>query len=528
MMLDLFPSNSKHDDVMKFLTCSMIAACVTLVGCKPKEHTTTSPASQPAPAPPAGAIMVTASQPSAYFEEVLKHLDVGGKSLHFEDHSGRREFWLGLANLAFKNIDPEDLDLPQGMNPETLMDAWGFGAEVASGCSLSRDGDQWLLRHYSHNPNGLPPLFNICGASRTFDMASSLSAETDVALEITLDATSLPDMMRDIAKMAGETKDLDQGLAQELPIGMDVEALLRQTKLHLLVGIELETTEIGEMPVTPKHWVLKLTLGKDLRDKCEPFLGQVLGVSGDIANRKGWQIPVPQMPGLLEEPPVVVLDGDDAIMVVSSSGYLEALGSNGATLGSDPVYQSATNHFPSAGNLQFYLSPMLATTVRKWADVGAMMEQEAKPMVEILKQITPDKPWSLCVATSDTGVQTLMEMPFALDSNAVTTMTMLSATSTLFIGARSWKGGSDRSACIMNQRNIQQAIRSHQNMHNIENGEPIDWDKIFGPDGYIKKPSCPEGGIYSFAKAYPEIDTLACTCSLAATKSHKPDNHVGW
>ena len=33
----------------------------------------------------------------------------------------------------------------------------------------------------------------------------------------------------------------------------------------------------------------------------------------------------------------------------------------------------------------------------------------------------------------------------------------------LFVGARAWKKGSDRAACIITQRNIQQAVRSYKN-----------------------------------------------------------------
>ena len=41
----------------------------------------------------------------------------------------------------------------------------------------------------------------------------------------------------------------------------------------------------------------------------------------------------------------------------------------------------------------------------------------------------------------------------------------------LFIGARAWKDGSDRAACILTQRNIQQAVRSYQSMNNLAKGD---------------------------------------------------------
>lgn len=49
----------------------------------------------------------------------------------------------------------------------------------------------------------------------------------------------------------------------------------------------------------------------------------------------------------------------------------------------------------------------------------------------------------------------------------VVILVLLSLISILFVGARAWKKGSDRSANIMNIRNCQQAMRGHQNMHNV-------------------------------------------------------------
>lgn len=49
----------------------------------------------------------------------------------------------------------------------------------------------------------------------------------------------------------------------------------------------------------------------------------------------------------------------------------------------------------------------------------------------------------------------------------VVILVLLSLISILFVGARAWKKGSDRSANIMNIRNTQQAMRGHQNMRGL-------------------------------------------------------------
>ena len=47
----------------------------------------------------------------------------------------------------------------------------------------------------------------------------------------------------------------------------------------------------------------------------------------------------------------------------------------------------------------------------------------------------------------------------------VVILVLLSLISILFVGARAWKKGSDRAGCIMNIRNVQQGVRSFQNIN---------------------------------------------------------------
>lgn len=98
--------------------------------------------------------------------------------------------------------------------------------------------------------------------------------------------------------------------------------------------------------------------------------------------------------------------------------------------------------------------------------------------------------------------------------------------SVLFVGARAWKKGSDRAACIMQTRNLQQAVRGHQNINSLKVGDPLDWNVIFGPDRYLEsKPVCPLGGTYTFMDSIPPIGTLAGQCSH---EDHVPTQHEDW
>ena len=101
---------------------------------------------------------------------------------------------------------------------------------------------------------------------------------------------------------------------------------------------------------------------------------------------------------------------------------------------------------------------------------------------------------------------------------------LLSLISILFVGARAWKKGSDRSANIMNIRNAQQAMRGHANMRNIVEGGACTEDDIYGTadDGvgaYLRKPTPPAADITAYAggAVVPVVGTLWLTATYANT-----------
>lgn len=88
--------------------------------------------------------------------------------------------------------------------------------------------------------------------------------------------------------------------------------------------------------------------------------------------------------------------------------------------------------------------------------------------------------------------------------------------------------GCDRAACILNQRNIQNAVRSYANIHSLEIGDPIDWSKIIGIGQYIESaPKCPIYGTntYDYSRTIPPLGVLAASCKDLA---HKPSNIKDW
>lgn len=93
----------------------------------------------------------------------------------------------------------------------------------------------------------------------------------------------------------------------------------------------------------------------------------------------------------------------------------------------------------------------------------------------------------------------------------VVILVLLSLITILFIGARAWKKGSDRSANILNIRNVQQAVRSHANIRVMAIGETLASSEIVGPNKYLNNVTAPNAEIIyagRFATAIPAIGKL--------------------
>ncbi len=468
-------------------------------------------------------IAITAAQTSPHFQTVLERLDVGGKSLQFEDHEGSRELWTGLLGLLLNFSD--DIGLPEGLDVDTMVDASGLASAAASGRSVVKDGDGWLVRHYAHHPDGLSGATRLLGDAMELQMTSTLPEATDLALELRINLSHLPETLRKISGSSELADMLEEYLQTELPIGMKMGEVIGLADLHILAGLELMDAESSEMPMMPKSWVLKLGINPRLVSACLDLMNEALGEPAREGNEQRWLLP---MPGMAGGQPMLVLRDGDTLILVSDLLYYESMKSGGGTLADNAVYQAATNHFPQSGNFQAYLAPGVDRAIlSQWLIAMADYEEDMIPFAQTLTQLLPSNPWSISIACEGAGVSTLMEVPFAFDGNSTAALAMMSMSSTLFVGARAWKTGSDRAACIMNTRNVQQAIRGHQNMYNLPIGTPINWDEIFGPNGYMKEPVCPLGGTYTFATTIPEVGSLACICSIPEHQMD-PDDVKDW
>lgn len=88
--------------------------------------------------------------------------------------------------------------------------------------------------------------------------------------------------------------------------------------------------------------------------------------------------------------------------------------------------------------------------------------------------------------------------------------------SILFIGAKFYKDGADKSACIVNINGIQKAARSVQNLNNKDAGDALAATDFSGDQSkpLPALPSCPTGGTaYTLSATYPDLGSVVAVCA---------------
>lgn len=128
----------------------------------------------------------------------------------------------------------------------------------------------------------------------------------------------------------------------------------------------------------------------------------------------------------------------------------------------------------------------------------------------------------------------------------VVILVLMSLVAILFIGARGWKRGTDRAACVLKIRDIQVAARSYQNMYGYTpgglpyaSGGTQNIARHLFDKGFINQEAfdssqgtrkCPSGGGYStpIPDIFPLVGSLYMECSLSGSSNHVPQSHNDW
>jgi type II secretory pathway pseudopilin PulG len=117
---------------------------------------------------------------------------------------------------------------------------------------------------------------------------------------------------------------------------------------------------------------------------------------------------------------------------------------------------------------------------------------------------------------------------------SIVIMVLLSLIGLTFIGAKTWKKGSDRATCLMNLERVQKGVRSLSNLYGYDPGTTVPGlqARVIGHDLFVEStPTCPAGGEYSYTgdgDLIPLIGSLYMTCSLSEVDDHVPSTISDW
>jgi len=120
---------------------------------------------------------------------------------------------------------------------------------------------------------------------------------------------------------------------------------------------------------------------------------------------------------------------------------------------------------------------------------------------------------------------------------------LLGLISVLFIGVSAYKEGSNRSKCILTISNVQKAVRSYQNLYEIDNGEAMAYATLIGSGkmlevlpvcGSVDSDNAPDPATswsaagYASTELVPTIGNTFITCIEATNLQHAPNSTTGW
>ena len=106
---------------------------------------------------------------------------------------------------------------------------------------------------------------------------------------------------------------------------------------------------------------------------------------------------------------------------------------------------------------------------------------------------------------------------------------LLGLTSVLFVGAKAYKKGAERAKCILNVSAMQKAVRSFQNLNQMEPGDALLKVDMIGPGKMMElEPKCPNPlNQYLWRTVLPKQGTAYIDCN-DVDADHSPPSTSGW
>jgi type IV pilus assembly protein PilA len=370
---------------MRTLTRFPFVAALTLAGLFNPQLT----------AAPAAVSTVVATERSAHFDAVNKHLELGGVLYGYVDIDGDvAEFGREMTKSVgrFAEINPM-LAMAQ-QDYVTLFGTLGLTDVKALGLSSVASEGGYRNRIFFYTPEGRRGLLAMVGgAPKPFANAVLAPADADLFVETELDTQAAYAGLRAVVQKVGGdglVNTLERELKKPTPQGIVPYDLIQKFsgRYTLIVRIEPETRiplpSPGEMTVPSISILIKA-------DGIAPALENALAASPILVSsveegRRVLQMPQPAPNTTLQ--PAVIIDGETLLIGSSKAFILECL-SRKSGLNNEPTFVKALAELGGEGNGLAYVTPRFFNEIRKVMTDASALNPQVNMALESWIEVMP-------------------------------------------------------------------------------------------------------------------------------------------
>ncbi|QQL44992.1 hypothetical protein [Sulfuriroseicoccus oceanibius] len=509
------------------------------------------------------------------YESLQKHLRLGGDYYSYtyvgdsyEEIAGMVDDWVVTPYLA-DAMKKDGVDL----TAEGVLQWAGLDEVKAMGASSHAIEGGYETRNVFVLDDPNAGIWQMMGAPRPSLAADVFGADVSVAADMQLDLTGVRKWLKELNPMIGEEAAgqlemmLEQGAGQQtvgemldamnarLAFGMSIHE--DQNVVWDLDGLVVNAPDMDLIVcaegLTKNFDELRTIISSNPQFEKVEFEGGITGYAT-----------VDSAPIAMEDVrPVIAYDAaTNRIFLASRVSYLEKTLAAAEKLKDSAAYQAAMKGMPADVLSTVYFSKQAGTAIgdlleSTFADHGEMlsslaadgaaMAAEGQVDVEVddvqsvvtkllkLRESYLSQPWVSVTSRDGNAVYTIKRTPLNgrplvlqdfVELISLNPVTMATLTGTFFTSAQTYRAGSDRATCILNQRNAQVATRAWSNLYDIEIGSPLELSDIVGPGRFLEnEPTCPDGGMYTWSPVIPSVGVQCMRCS---NPDHKPENTSDW
>lgn len=351
---------------------------------------------------------------SSHYEEVSKHLELGGVFYGYMDiDEDVATFTKLLDEILVSAKKTEKMPLPENLTASGIVKELGLDSVKAVGASSRKNGTQFHNRAYFATPGGQAGLFKMFGGKAAPFVSPTLAPSgSDLVAEEDLNLGVVLDIVKNIAKQIGDPSVLDQleqSLAQPMgPMPFSVGEFIKKldTKITLIASLDpvkkLNLKDSPE-PIPFVNGVLAMDnmgwLFAELA-KMSQEGDEVQLQTGDGFEALRFAKPLP--PEAEGYKPLLYHDKKTGrIFLATSPEFLTTCIEGKTPISGDPVFAKAMEGLPKEGNGLSYVSPNAIKQIWHFLELAteSSMGEKSKSEMDMMRKI-----WEVMLPKGDNPI----------------------------------------------------------------------------------------------------------------------------